>query len=107
MGEYYERFEAPSFLRNIEITDLIKKNPKGFERDANETKADIEDHFLALHGIDTSSVQIACDNNIVTLTGAVESPRVADFLTHVAEGVLGVRDVASKLEIRSVGGQAT
>lgn len=99
MGNYYESFE-PTFVLWREPADKsLAKNVKAYERDDAEIIADIEDLFVALHGINTSPIKIECDKNKVTLSGTCANSQIKNYLGRLAENVLGVRDVKNNIDI--------
>jgi hypothetical protein len=106
MGQYYETFYPPFFMARRYAYDAIAVNPKGYERDAAEIVTDLRRRFVEIEPIDTSMVDVSCEDEIVSLRGQVASDAVAQFLGRVAQNILGVRSVLNLLVVTRAGASA-
>jgi osmotically-inducible protein OsmY len=100
MGQYFETHEPPFFLR--ERSSRLRSgtaNKLAFDRPSTEIKADIEDLYLSLHGIDASKVKVTCEKNRVVLSGNCVSARVRTYLENLANNVPGVREVVNDVQL--------
>ena len=103
MGNYYETFYPPFFMDSRNKYDSIAINPKGWDRDDKDILADFTNRISAVGNIDTKDVEVRCEHQVISLNGTVATQTVLVFLEHVADNVLGVRDVKNQLQLRRAG----
>lgn len=101
MGYYHEPFEPPFFLWYKSKDRSIKKYRQVHDRPDEDIVADISRCLTELHHIDTSNVSVACNHNVVTLSGTCSDRKAGRFLWAIADNTLGVKYVLNKLKYKS------
>jgi osmotically-inducible protein OsmY len=75
------------------------RGPRGYQRPDERIREDINDRLTDDWYIDASDVEVSVNNNMVTLTGRVESREEKRRAEDIAESVSGVTDVSNQLRV--------
>jgi len=81
------------------VVNKIKVSPSILRMD-RDIRRDIEDALLTDPATDSYEVDVAVKNNVVTLSGMVESMQEKDLSETVAKGVKGVTAVNNQIEVK-------
>lgn len=105
MGQYYETFYPPFFMDLSYRHNALAQNRDGYDRADTEIVADIQKSILRLRPLELRDVQVASQEQLVTLTGSVPNQNVSDFLTKMSDLTLGVRNVVNRIQLKRAGAE--
>jgi osmotically-inducible protein OsmY len=77
------------------------KGPKGFRRDDNRIREEVNDALEQDSWVDASEIEVQVKDGIVTLTGTVDSRQTKRRAEDCVEDVRGVKDVTNNLQVQS------